>query len=30
MMVGIEYGMPFELEQFGLFHVSMYIDATSH
>jgi hypothetical protein len=30
MMVGIAYGMPFELEQFGLFHVSMlHIDATS-
>jgi hypothetical protein len=25
MMVGIAYGMPFELEQFGLFHVSMHI-----
>ena len=29
MMVGIAYGMPFELEQFGLFHVSMHIDATA-
>jgi hypothetical protein len=29
MMVGIAYGMPYELEQFGLFHVSMHIDATS-
>jgi hypothetical protein len=29
MMVGIAYGMPFELEQFGLFHVSLHIDATS-
>jgi hypothetical protein len=28
MMVGIAYGMPFELEQFGLFNVSMHIDAT--
>jgi hypothetical protein len=28
-MVGIAYGMPFELEQFGLFHVSMHIDATT-
>jgi hypothetical protein len=26
-MVGIAYGMPFDLEQFGLFHVSMHIDA---
>jgi hypothetical protein len=30
MMVGIAYGMPFELEQFGLFHVSMHIDATEN
>jgi hypothetical protein len=29
MMVGIAYAMPFELEQFGLFHVSMHIDATA-
>jgi hypothetical protein len=29
MMVGIAYGMPFELEQFELFHVSMHIDATA-
>jgi hypothetical protein len=29
MKVGIAYGMPFELEQFGLFHVSMHIDATT-
>jgi hypothetical protein len=29
MMVGIAYGMPFELEQFGLFHVSMHTDATA-
>jgi hypothetical protein len=29
MMVGIAYGMPYELQQFGLFHVSMYIDVTS-
>ena len=29
MMVGIAYGMPFELEQFGLFHVSLHIDATA-
>jgi hypothetical protein len=29
MMVGIAYGMPFELEQFGLFHVSMHTEATS-
>jgi hypothetical protein len=29
MMVGIAYGMPFELDQFGLFHVSMHIDATA-
>jgi hypothetical protein len=29
MMVGIAYAMPFELEQFGLFHVSMHIDATT-
>jgi hypothetical protein len=29
MMVGIAYGMPFELEQFGIFHVSMHIDATA-
>jgi hypothetical protein len=29
MMVGIAYGMPFELEQFGLFHVSLHIDTTS-
>jgi hypothetical protein len=29
MMVGIVYGMPFELEQFGLFHVSLHIDATA-
>jgi hypothetical protein len=28
IMVGIASGMPFELEQFGLFHVSMHIDAT--
>ncbi len=25
MKVGIAYSMPFELEQFGLFHVSMHI-----
>ncbi len=30
MMVGIVYGMPFELDQFGLFHVSMHIDATAN
>jgi hypothetical protein len=30
MMVGIAYGMPFELDQFGLFHVSMHIDATTY
>jgi hypothetical protein len=29
MMVGIAYGMPYELEQFGLFHVSLHIDATA-
>jgi hypothetical protein len=29
VMVGIAYAMPFELEQFGLFHVSMHIDATA-
>ncbi len=29
MMVGIAYGMPFELQQFELFHVSMHIDATA-
>ena len=29
MMVGIAYGMPFELEQFCLFHVSMHIDTTA-
>lgn len=29
MMVGIAYGMPFELEQYGLFHVSLHIDATA-
>jgi hypothetical protein len=30
MMVGIAYGgMPFELEQFGLFHVSMHIEDTT-
>jgi hypothetical protein len=29
MMVGIAYWMPFELEQFRLFHVSMHIDATA-
>ena len=29
MMVGIAYGMPFELKQFELFHVSMHIDATA-
>jgi hypothetical protein len=29
MMVGIACGMPFELEQFGLFHASMHIDATA-
>jgi hypothetical protein len=29
MMVGIANGMPFELEQFELFHVSMHIDATA-
>jgi hypothetical protein len=29
MMVGIAYGMPFELEQFGLFHVSMHIDTST-
>jgi hypothetical protein len=29
MMVAIAYGMPFELSQFGLFHVSLHIDATS-
>jgi hypothetical protein len=29
MKVGIAYGVPFELEQFGLFHVSMHIDATA-
>jgi hypothetical protein len=28
MMVGIAYGMPFEIKQFGLFHVSLHIDAT--
>jgi hypothetical protein len=28
MMVGIAYDMSFELEQFGLFYVSMHIDAT--
>jgi hypothetical protein len=27
-MVAIAYGMPFELEQFSLLHVSLYIDAT--
>jgi hypothetical protein len=30
MMVGIAYGMPFELEQFRLFHISMHIDATTN
>jgi hypothetical protein len=29
MMVAIAYGMPFELAQFALFHVSLHIDATS-
>jgi hypothetical protein len=29
MMVGIAYAMPFELDQFALFHVSLHIDATS-
>jgi hypothetical protein len=29
IMVGIARGMPFELEQLGLFHVSLHIDATS-
>jgi hypothetical protein len=29
MMVAIAYGMPFELDQFSLFHVSLHIDATS-
>jgi hypothetical protein len=29
MMLGLAYGMPFELEQFGLFHVSLHIDATT-
>jgi hypothetical protein len=29
MMVAIAYGMPFELSQFSLFHVSLHIDATS-
>jgi hypothetical protein len=29
-MVGIVYGMPFEIKQFGLFHVSLHIDATSN
>ena len=29
MMVGIAYAMPFELDQFGLFHVTLHIDATS-
>ena len=29
MMVGIAYGMPFELQQFELFHVSLHIDATA-
>jgi hypothetical protein len=28
MMVGIAYSMPFEIKQFGLFHVSLHIDAT--
>ena len=27
MMVSIAYGMPFELKQFGLFHVALHIDA---
>jgi hypothetical protein len=25
-MIGIAHGMPFEMEQFGLFHVSLHID----
>ena len=29
MMVGVAYGMPFELDQFGLFHVALHIDATA-
>jgi hypothetical protein len=29
MMVAISYGMPFELDQLSLFHVSLHIDATS-
>jgi hypothetical protein len=29
MMVGVAYGMRFELDQFRLFHISLQIDATS-
>jgi hypothetical protein len=29
MMVGIAYAMPFEIQQFDLFHVCMHIDATA-
>jgi hypothetical protein len=29
MMVGVAYGMPFELDQFSLFHVALHIDATA-
>jgi hypothetical protein len=29
LMVGLACAMPFELQQFGLFHVSMHIDATA-
>jgi hypothetical protein len=29
MTVGIAYGMPYELQQFVLFHISMHIDATT-
>jgi len=30
MMVCVTYGMPYGLEQFGLFHVSLHIDVTAN